>query len=76
MNNEIRNILLNLLYLRKTLNDVEMTKETKDKYNYYYYDILERINYLLEDENKETQYKQEQIKNNKELLEQITKGDF
>lgn len=76
MNNEIRNILLNLLYLRKTLNDVEMTKETKDKCNHYYYDILERINYLLEDENKETQYKQEQIKNNKELLEQITKGDF
>jgi hypothetical protein len=74
MNNDIRNILLDLCYLKKALKDVEMTKQTKDKYEYYYNSILENINYLLENENKETKYKQEQTKINKELLEHITKG--
>jgi hypothetical protein len=76
MNNDIRNILLDLCYLKKALKDVEMTKQTKDKYEYYYNSILENINYLLENENKENQHKIEQIKNNKELLEHITKGEM
>lgn len=76
MNNEIRNILLYLYYLKKTLDKVETTEETKNDINFNYNQILERIKFLIEDDKKHHEYKMEMLKNNNELLELIKKGEL
>ena len=76
MNNEIRNILLYLYYLKKSLDKVETTEETKNDIDFNYNQILERIKFLIEDDKKHHEYKMETLKNNNELLELIKKGEL
>ena len=76
MNNEIRNILLYLYYLKKAIDKVETTEETKNDIDFNYNQILERIKFLIEDDKKHNEYKIEMLKNNNELLELIKKGEL
>lgn len=74
MNNEIRNILLYLYYLKKAIDKVETTEEIKNDINFNYNQVLERMKFLIEDDKKNYEYKIEMLKNNNELLELVKKG--
>lgn len=74
MNNEIRNILLNLYYLKKEIDKNEIAEANKREIDFYYQQTLERIKYLIDDDKKEHNYKMEMLKNNDKLLNAIKKG--
>lgn len=76
MNNEIRNILLYLYYLKKEIDKNEIAEENKKEIDFYYQQTLERMKFLIDDNKKDYTYKMEMLKNNDELLNAIKKGEL
>lgn len=76
MNNELRNILLYLYYLKKEIDKNEIQEENKKDIDFYYSQTLERIKFLIEDNKKEYTRKVETLDYNSELLEAIKKGEL
>lgn len=76
MNNEIRNILLNLYYLKKEIDKNEIAEENKKEIDFYYQQTLERIKFLIDDDKKEYNRKLEVLKYNDELLKAIKEGEL
>lgn len=74
MNNEIRNILINVNILKNYLQDIDMTKETREKIDFRLLEIIDRINYLIEDQLDVIKYKEKTLQDNKRLIEEILKG--
>lgn len=74
MNNEIRNIILNISRLKKILDNIETTKEVNNDINYYIDEIIERFTILLNEEQENLKYKIDEILKNKILLSHIKKG--
>ena len=74
MNNEIRNILINVNILKNQLQDINMTKETKEKIDFRLSEIINRIGYLIEDQLDVIKYKEKTLQENKRLIEEILKG--
>ena len=66
MNNELRNILIHVDVLKKQLKDINMDKEMREKIDFRILQILERINYLINDELDSLKYKE------KILIDNIT----
>lgn len=76
MNNELRNILLYLYYLKKEIDKNEIKEENKKDIDFYYSQTLERIKFLIDDDKKEYTRKLETLDYNSELLEAIKKGEL
>jgi len=74
MNNEIRNILINVNILKNYLQDIDMNKETREKINFRLSEIIDRISYLIEDQLDIIKYKEKTLQDNKRLIEEILKG--
>lgn len=74
MNNEIRNILINVNILKNYLQDIDMNKETREKVNFRLSEIIDRINYLIEDQLDVIKYKEKTLQDNKRLINEILKG--
>lgn len=76
MNNEIRNILFYLYYLKKEIDKNEIAEENKKEIDFDYQQTLERIKFLIDDDKKEHTYKMEMLKKNDDLLNAIKKGEL
>ena len=74
MNNEIRNILINVNILKNQLQDIDITKETREKIDFRLSEIIDRISYLIEDQLDVIKYKEKTLQDNKRLIEEILKG--
>lgn len=74
MNNEIRNILINVNILKNYLQDINMNKETREKIDFRLSEIIDRVNYLIEDQLDAIKYKEKTLQDNKRLIEEILKG--
>ena len=74
MNNEIRNILINVNILKNYLQDIDMNKETREKIDFRLSEIIDRINYLIEDQLDVIKYKEKTLQDNKRLINEILKG--
>lgn len=66
MNNELRNILIHVNILKNQLKDISMDEEIREKIDFRILQILERINYLINDELDSLKYKE------KILIDNIT----
>ena len=51
-----------------------MNKETREKIDFRLSEIIDRVNYLIEDQLDAIKYKEKTLQDNKRLIEEILKG--